>query len=72
MSRFILLLLAVVILNACTGPINEKTVSDKPSGFLCHMLSSQYITLPSEQIAIYRELERRGEQCVSTQRVIIE
>jgi hypothetical protein len=26
---------SVVLLSACTGPINEQTVSDMPTGYLC-------------------------------------
>ena len=56
---------------SCTGPLNAETLADKPTGYLCRLLSPDYITLPSEQEAIYRELDRRGTQCVATQRIII-
>ena len=64
---------SVVLLSACTGPVNEQTVLDMPTGYLCRILdSSEYISLPSEQKAIYAELERRGEDCVDgTQRIIV-
>lgn len=64
---------SVVLLSACTGPINEQTVSDMPTGYLCRILdSNEYISLPSEQKAIYAELERREEGCVDgTQRIIV-
>lgn len=63
----------VVLLAACTGAVNDQTVRDMPTGYMCRILdSSEYISLPSEQRAIYAELERRGEECVDgTQRVII-
>lgn len=64
---------AAGFLVGCTGPINQETVADMPTGYLCRILDSdEYISLPSEQRAIYAELERRGEQCVdSTRRVIV-
>jgi hypothetical protein len=63
----------VVLISACTGPVNEQTVRDMPTGYMCRILdSSEYMSLPSEQRAIYAELERRGEDCVDgTQRIII-
>jgi len=56
---------SVVLLVAnCTGPVNEDTTKDMPTGYLCRILNSkEYISLPSEQKAIYSELERRGENC---------
>ena len=59
---------------ACTGPVNDETVREMPTGYMCRILdSSQYISLPSEQKAIYRELERRGERCEgNAQRVIVQ
>jgi|GEM_PF-5388801 len=63
---------ALVFLASCTGPINNQTVKDKPTDYLCRILGPDYISLPSEQEAIYRELEARGAQCVSTSRVIVE
>lgn len=65
--------ISVVMFSACTGPINEQTVGDMPTGYLCRILdSSEYISLPSEQKAIYAELERRDEDCVDgTQRIIV-
>lgn len=60
-----------MIISGCTGPINNDTIADKPTGYLCRLLGPEYITLPSEEEAIYRELERRDTQCVATNRVII-
>jgi hypothetical protein len=58
---------------ACTGPVNDETVQDMPTGYMCRILDSrEYISLPSEQRAIYGELERRGEECIDgTSRVIV-
>lgn len=58
---------------ACTGPINDTTVVGMPTGYLCRILDSrEYVSLPSEQKAIYEELETRGEECVTeTQRLIV-
>lgn len=70
--RLFLSLSAVTLLIGCTGPINNETVAGKPTAYLCRILSNDYLSLPSEQEAIYRELERRGEQCIPTSRIIIE
>jgi hypothetical protein len=61
------------LLAACTGPVNDQTVRDMPTGYMCRILDSgEYISLPSEQRAIYAELERRGEGCIDgTSRVIV-
>jgi hypothetical protein len=65
-------LFASALLIGCTGPINSQTVVDKPTAYLCRILSDDYLSLPSEQEAIYRELERRGEECIPTSRIIVE
>ena len=65
--------LALLGVASCTGPVNDETVRDMPTGFLCKIVSNAYIALPSEERAIYKELERRGERCEAvTQRVIIQ
>ena len=52
--------------------VNDETVKDMPTAFLCRLMDSrEYITLPHEQQSVYRELERRQVDCVSTQKVII-
>lgn len=56
---------------ACTGPLTAETLKNKPTGYLCRLLQPDVISLPSEQEAIYRELDRRGTQCLPTQRVIL-
>lgn len=64
---------SALVLGACTGPVNDATVRDMPTGYMCRILdSSEYMSLPSEQRAIYAELERRGEECIDgTHRVIV-
>jgi hypothetical protein len=44
-----------------------------PTGYMCRILDiREYITLPSEQRAIYAELELRGQQCVDgIQKIIV-
>jgi hypothetical protein len=71
--RISLILVGVGTLTACTGPVNESTVRDMPTGYMCRILdSSEYLSLPSEQRAIYAELERRGDECIDgTQKVIV-
>ncbi len=54
-----------------TGPLTAETLADKPTGYLCRLLGPDVISLSSEQEAIYRELDRRGTQCLPTQRVIL-
>ena len=62
-----------ISLSSCTGPVNQTTVRDMPTGYMCRILDSrEYITLPSEQRAIYAELEMRGQQCVDgIQKIIV-
>jgi len=66
-------ILSAVFLQSCTGPVNNTTVKEMPIGYMCRILNSaEYISLPNEQLAIYSELEKRGETCVNeTQRLII-
>lgn len=70
MTKIVFLLVGLTLLS-CTGPLNEETMADMPTSYLCRILSPDYISLPSEQLAIYKELERRGQQCVNTQQIII-
>lgn len=54
----------VLVAAACSGPVTSETTKEMPTGYLCRLLDSdEYLTLPSEQRAIYGELERRGEEC---------
>lgn len=68
------LIAAPMLATACTGPINSQTTAEMPTGYLCRILdSSEYISTPSEQRAIYAELEKRGAECIdSTRKVIIQ
>lgn len=43
--------------------VNKETVKDMPSAYLCNLLGPGYMTTPNEQMAIYRELENRNQQC---------
>ena len=52
-----------VLLGGCQT-VNEKTVADMPTGYLCDLLSPNYVTLPSERRAIFAELEKRNADCV--------
>ena len=62
--KYVIIGVSAAILAGCTGPVNDQTTQEMPTGFLCRMLdSNEYLTLPSEQMAIYRELDRRGESC---------
>ena len=74
LSRQILLFGCGLSLAACTGPVNDATVRDMPTGYMCRLLNSdEYISLPQEQRAIYAELERRGAECVdSTHKLILQ
>jgi hypothetical protein len=71
MMKLFLSAVGVAVISGCTGPLNSDTLADKPTGYLCKLLGPDYVTLPSEQEALYRELERRGTQCVATNRLII-
>lgn len=59
-------------LMGCTGPVNEQTTQDMPTGYLCRLLdSNEYISTPAEQRAMYGELERRGAECAGQNNVVI-
>lgn len=50
--------------SACTGPINSESTAAMATGFLCRLLDgSEYVTTPAEQMAVYAELEKRGDEC---------
>ncbi len=56
-----------LVLTACTYvDASPEAVKTYPSDYLCRLLGPDYITSPQEEINIYRELEQRGEQCVSS------
>ena len=61
--RFPILAAFLVLASACTGPINEETVVDMPTGYICDILGPDYLSVPQERLALFRELERRGEEC---------
>lgn len=65
--------LVALVASCAYVKIDDETVRDMPTGFMCNALNSdEWLVMPKEQIAIYKELERRGETCVSkTERVII-
>lgn len=71
MARAAFLVLSVASLAACET-VNSTTVAEMPSGYLCDMLGPEWVTLPSERRAIFEELERRGEQCLPTSRIILD
>ncbi|MDX1292154.1 MAG: hypothetical protein R3265_05020 [Hyphomonas sp.] len=52
------------VLAACET-VNAETVSTMPSGYLCDLLSDNFITTPSERRAIFAELESREVDCVN-------
>jgi hypothetical protein len=52
------------VLSACET-VNAETVPTMPSGYLCDLLSDNYITTPSERRAIFAELESREVDCVN-------
>jgi hypothetical protein len=58
------ILIIALALTACVSA-SPEAVKDYPSDYLCRLLGPEYISTPQEQINIYRELERRGERCVS-------
>ncbi len=67
-----IILASLALVASCTGPLNDGSVKSKPTDYLCRLLGPDYLTLPSEQEAIYRELENREAQCMASQRVIVE
>lgn len=62
--------LSILALNGCET-VNTDTVADMPTGYLCDLLSDNYITLPSERRAVYHELEKRDAECVDTEEIRI-
>ena len=66
MIRLVLKFSAVgFALAACSGPINETTVKDMPTGYLCSVLDpNTWVTAGSERRAIFAELKRRNADCV--------
>ncbi|MBK8457101.1 MAG: hypothetical protein IPL47_08360 [Phyllobacteriaceae bacterium] len=57
-----LLILFVGMLSACQT-VNNKTVKDMPTAYLCDLLSPNFITTPSERKEIFVELEKKGARC---------
>ena len=63
LMKYLFLVLGLA-LTACVSA-SPEAVKEYPSGYLCRLLGPEYISTPQEQINIYRELEQRGERCVS-------
>jgi len=72
LDRFLPCAAVVALLMGCSGPINDGTVASKPTGYLCQLLGPDYISMPSEQEAIFRELERRGAECLPSRRIVVQ
>ncbi len=59
--------IAPITLAACTYvDASPEALKNYPSEYLCRLLEPDYFTSPQEQIDIYRELENRGQKCVSS------
>ena len=72
LKKLLIAAIATAPLISCTGPINNETLKDMPTKFICRLLDSdEYISLPSEQRAIYTELEKRNEECIDSTQVLI-
>ena len=52
--------------------VDSQTVKDTPKAYLCGLLGPDSITMPSERRAIYTELEARDEECIASERLVIE
>tara|TARA_B100000768_G_scaffold151813_1_gene147175 strand:+ start:1470 stop:1796 length:327 start_codon:yes stop_codon:yes gene_type:complete len=52
--------------------VDSQTVKDMPKAYLCGLLGPDSITMPSERRAVYTELEARGEECIASERLVIE
>ena len=52
--------------------VDNQTVKDMPKAYLCELLGPDYISMPSERRAVYTELEARGEECIASERLVIE
>lgn len=52
--------------------VDDQTVKDMPKAYLCELLGPDYISMPSERRAVYTELEARGEECIASERLVIE
>ena len=56
--------LGLGLLTACES-INEQTVKDMPTGYLCTFLDpNTWITTGNERAAIFKELKARDADCV--------
>jgi hypothetical protein len=44
---------ALVVLAGCTGlMLNQQTLFDKPTGYLCRLPTPEYVALPSGEVEI--------------------
>lgn len=60
----IVVIFSVLALSACVE-VNEQTVGDMPTGYLCSFLDpNTWITSDRERQAIFKELKRRGADCI--------
>lgn len=57
------IVLAILSMLAACVTVNDQTVLSMPTARLCDFLGPNWISLPSEDAAIYRELERRDARC---------
>lgn len=62
MRKIWILLMSAFVLIGC-ATVNDTTVKSYTTGELCEFLGPEWITVPEEDAAIYRELERRQAKC---------
>ena len=56
-------ILTLFFLTVACETVNKDTVVNMPTAKLCDLLGPNWITSPSEDIDIYKELEKRGASC---------
>ncbi len=66
--RVLLIISALFVTSAYAESYNERPMKEIPTAFLCSVIAPPAKIEHSEQLAINKELKRRGQQCVNTKK----
>jgi hypothetical protein len=66
--RVLLIISTLFVTSAYADSSNESPMKEIPTAFLCSVIAPPAKIEHSEQLAINKELERRGQQCVNTKK----
>jgi len=71
-QKSILIAIMALLLNSCMT-VTRQSAAEMPSDYICDLLSRPGAVYVEEQRRIlYAELQRRGQQCINQERIIVQ